>query len=151
MIFDKCLRFAAVVLIAGLLIGCEAGSGGGDSASPFADEPLIIDSAMTLDVVDGRPNGITNFFRSDDELIYLWTYWINVEGNHTVTVEWFAPSQGADEEPYFRKVESFTSNSEDRMIWFFINRPAGGFETGEWEVYVYFDGLFERSYIFYVE
>ena len=132
-----------------VLTGCESQSGGSSSISPFKGEPMIVDSVLSLDVVDNRPNGITDTFRSDDERIYLWIYWINVEGSHNVRVEWFSPEQGTGEPPYYKSTEYFTSSGE-QITWFYLEKPAGGFARGEWEVYVYLDNSFERSYLFYV-
>lgn len=144
---------AAIVLSLGvsLMLGCGEKSGGAGSVSPLEGEPMILDAVLALDVVDDRPNGITDTFRTDDERIYLWIYWVNVEGRHTVRVEWFTPSQGVDEPPYLKTVEHFNSRTGDRITWFYIDRPPGGFERGEWQVFIYLDNLFERSFIFYVE
>jgi hypothetical protein len=142
---------AVAIILAPVLIGCEGKSGGSSSVSPFEGEPMIVDSALALDVVDNRPNGITDTFRSDDSRIYLWIYWINVEGSHTVRVEWFSPEEETGAPPYFKKTEYFTSGGGEQITWFYLERPTGGFTRGEWEVYVYLDGSFERSYLFYVE
>jgi hypothetical protein len=130
--------------------GCEAKSGGGAVVTPGRDEPAIVDSAMAIDIYEDRPDGITNVFFSNDDRIYLWIYWMNVEGRNEVEVRWFSPEEEGDE-PYLKEIQSFTSNTGQQITWFYIDKPAGGFTAGEWFVEIYLNGNFERMHIFTVE
>ena len=132
------------------LLGCDDPEGGSFSNQPLDDEPAIMDSALAINVTENRPDGISDLFFQDTERIYLWIYWLNVSGTHTVEVQWFAPSAGLDE-PTVRSTEPIATSSGQAITTFFMETPVGGFETGEWFVEVYLDGFFERSYLFQVE
>jgi len=141
----------AVLLPIPFLSGCEARSGGGAVVTPMRDEPAIVDSVMAIDVHEDRPNGITNVFFSDDEQIYLWIYWINVEGRNKVEVRWFSPDEEVDDPPYWEETQSFTSTTGQQITWFFIDKPSGGFTKGDWSVEIFLNDNFERTHIFTVE
>ena len=129
--------------------GCdEAGSGSSDI---LPAEPTILDSALAINLLDDRPDGITTSFLSGDDRIYLWVLWTNVEGRHTARVEWFTPNQELDESPFRAGDEVFASATGAQITWFFIDPPDGEFSIGEWRVVVYLDDLFERSHIFFVD
>ena len=132
--------------------GCDdAGSGGSESVSLLRDEPLILDSTLAFNVNDNRPDGITDtFFVDINDQIYLWIFWVNVKGRHTVEVNWFSPDEGLDDPPFREDQETFTSSTGDQITWFYIDAPPGGFTDGEWFVEIFLDGLFERSHVFYV-
>ena len=142
--------FIKLFLIGIIFSGCDdTGSGGSGSISLFKDEPVILDSALAISVKDERPDGIINsFFR--DERIYLWIFWVNVKGRHTVEVNWFAPENSLDGPPYRADQETFTSPTGDQITWFFIEPPLTGFAEGDWRVDILLDGLFERSHLFFV-
>jgi hypothetical protein len=133
--------------------GCdESGSGGSGSISLFKGEPAILDSALAINVSEDRPDGITNtFFVDISERIYVWLFWVNVEGRHTVEVRWFSPEENLDDPPFRREEMPFTSQTGDQITWFFINSPSAGFPEGEWFVEIFLDGLFERSHVFNVK
>ncbi len=146
------LRTLMILCICGILFGagCDDPDGGSFSNQPLADEPAILDGALAINVTENRPDGIADFFFDDTERIYLWLYWINVPGTHTVEVQWFSPTSELDE-PAVRSTEPITSSSGKAITTFFIDQPAGGFEVGEWFVEIYLDGFFERSYLFQVK
>ncbi|HGJ66869.1 TPA: hypothetical protein ENS27_16035, partial [bacterium] len=133
------LTFMLVLLLSIIIYGCSD-TGGSSSVEPYADEPLIIDSAMCIDVKGDQPNGITNKFYSNDEQIYLWIYWANVDGTSKVKVVWY--EEGADVS-YKEQTRSFTSESGSQITWFYLDRPAGGFSKGEWSLYKYDETEFE--------
>jgi len=129
--------------------GCdETGSGSSDI---LRGEPVILDLALAINLLDDRPDGITTSFLSGDDRIYLWVLWTNVEGRHTARVEWFTPDQELDESPFRGEDEVFSSATGEQITWFFITPPQGEFPEGEWRVVVYLDDLFERSHIFFVD
>ncbi|MDE0298812.1 MAG: hypothetical protein OXN17_09285 [Candidatus Poribacteria bacterium] len=139
--------------VAAVFSGCdETGSGGSGSSDVFRGEPAILDSALTISVIDDRPDGITDVFFSDtSKRIFLWIYWANVEGRHSVDVRWFAPDSALDAPPFREERETFSSSTGEQITWFFIERPSNGFPRGEWIVEIDIDDLFERSHLFLVE
>jgi hypothetical protein len=143
----------ALILVGIMLGGCdETGSGGSASTDVLTGEPAILDSVLAIDVAEDRPNGITNTFFSDvSDQVYLWIFWSNVSGRHTVEVRWLSPEDDIDDPPFRTDQEVFTSDTGEQITWFFVERPSGGFAQGEWIVEIFLDGLFERSHVFVVE
>jgi hypothetical protein len=129
------------------ILGCGE-DGGGAAIEPLADEPMIVDSVMCLDIDDTRPVWITDSFLTSDKEIYIWIYWSNIQGESDVEAVWYGP----DEESPFRE-DSLTIGSSTGfgITWFFIEKPSDGFPEGEWSVDIYLDGSFERSYLFMLE
>ena len=136
-----------VMVLTVLILGCD-GDGGSGAAEPLADEPMILESVMCLDVDDTRPVGITNSFFESDEKIYIWIYWSNVEDESIVEAFWYEPD---GESPFREDLQEINSSTGFGITWFFIERPIDGFTDGEWSVDIYMDGLFERSHLFVVE
>ena len=142
--------FIKLFLIGIIFGGCDdAGSGGSGSVSLLRGEPVILDSALATNVNESRPDGIVNSFFKD-ERIYLWMFWANVQGRHTVEVNWFSPEDDLDSPPFREEQETFTSSTGDQIIWFFIDPPSSGFPEGDWYVEILMDGLFERKHLFSV-
>jgi len=141
----------AVLLSIIFFSGCEAKSGGGAVVTPGRDEPAIVDSVMAINVHEDRPDGVTTLFFNDSSEIFLWIYWMNVEGRNEVEVRWFSPNEGVDDPPYWEETQSFTSTTGQQITWFYIEEPSGGFTEGEWFVEIYLNGSFERMHIFTIE
>jgi hypothetical protein len=145
----------SLALLWGVIIfsGCdETGSGGSGSSGVLRGEPAILDSALAISVSDDRPDGITDVFFSDtSDRIFLWIYWTNVEGRHSVDVSWFSPDRTLDDSPFREERETFSSATGEQITWFFIERPSNGFPKGEWIVEISVDDLFERSHLFLVD
>ncbi len=133
-----------------VLIGCsETASGGSGFTDVGRDEPTIIDSVLAISVFDDRPDGITTTFSAEvNDQVYLWILWGNITEQHTVEVSWFSPEDDLDDPPFWSEEKTLTSTTGDKITWFYIDLPD---DTGEWFVEIYFDGLFERSHIFWVE
>ena len=148
---SKLLSIFFLCLISTLCFYACDNSGGSDSITLSMDEPAIIDCVLAIDVTDNRPDGITDTFFDSSDRIYLWIYWENVRGRHTAEVEWISPEDDFDEPPHRTDRESFTSSTGGAITWFYIERPVGGFDQGEWFVDIYLDGYFERSLIFLVD
>ena len=143
--------FVKLFLIGIIVGGCDnASSGGSGSVSLLRGEPVILDSTLAINVSDDRPDGIADTFFNTSDRIYLWIFWVNVEGRHTVEINWFSPQNDLDDPPFREDQETFTSATGDQITWFFIDAPSGGFHDGEWFVEIFLDGLFERSHIFEV-
>ena len=136
-----------VMALSVLILGCGE-KGGSGTVEPLADEPMILESVMCLDIDDARPVGITNSFLDTDEEMYIWIYWTNVERVSNVKAIWFEPGE---ESPLREDSQRISSSTGFAIAWFFIEAPADGFTRGEWSVDIYLDGLFERSHIFIVE
>jgi hypothetical protein len=128
-----------------LSYGCE--SGGSGSTEPLADEPMIVDSAMCINVSNDRPDGITNTFLSSDDRIYVWVYWTKVAGTSTAKAVWYQPDVDS---AYREDSQVVRSESGFGITWFYLDKPAGGFNSGEWLLELYLDGVFQRSYLFIV-
>ncbi len=144
--------FIKLFLLGIILGGCDnAGSGGSGSVSLLRGEPVILDSTLAINVSDDRPDGITNTFFDTSDRIYLWIFWVNVQGRHTAEINWFSPEDALDAPPFREDQETFTSSTGDQITWFFIDAPSGGFTEGEWFVEIFLDGLFERSHVFDVQ
>lgn len=148
---SKLFSMLFLCLASAIIIYACGDSGGSGYSSPLIDEPAILDCALAIDVTDNRPDGITDTFFDSSDKIYLWIYWENVEGRHTVEVDWISPEDDIGAPPYHSDTESFTSSTTTAITWFYIDRPIGGFAEGEWFVDIYLDGYFERSLIFLVE
>ncbi len=141
------LLFSVIILVLPLsIIACS--SGGRSATEPFADEPIIVDSAMCINIDQDRPDGITGTFLSSDDRIYIWVYWSNLATHSTVKTVWYAPNSQTS---YHEDSNAVSSESGFAITWFYIDKPAGGFTSGEWSVEVYLDGSFERSYLFTVD
>ena len=142
--------FIKLFLIGIIFGGCDdTSSGGSGSVSLARGEPMIIEAALATSVTDDRPDGIVNTF-FEDERIYLWMFWVNVEGRHTVEVNWLSPNDDLDDPPFRPDQKIFTSSTGDQIVWFFIEPPSAGFPKGTWYVEIFLDGLFERKYLFSV-
>lgn len=141
--------FIILFLLGIILGGCDdTGSGGSGSVGLLRGEPVILDSTLAINVSDDRPDGIADTFFDTSDRIYLWIFWVNVQGRHTVEVNWFSPLDDIDSPPFREDQETFTSATGDQITWFFIDAPSGGFPEGEWFVEIFIDGLFERSHVF---
>ena len=147
--FDLFALFIKLFVIGIIVGGCDnTSSGGSGSVSLLRGEPVILDSTLAINVSDDRPDGIADTFFDTSDRIYLWIFWVNVEGRHTVEVNWFSPQNEIGDSPFLADQETFTSSTGDQITWFFIDAPLGGFSDGEWFVEIFLDGLFERSHIF---
>lgn len=137
-----------MILLALTLFAYGCGdSGGSSSVEPFADEPMIVDSALCINVDNDRPDGITDTFLTSDDRVYIWLYWTNVEGTSTARAVWYKPDVDT---PYREDSQVINSESGFGITWFYVDKPVSGFDDGEWLVEIYLDGEFQRSYLFMV-
>ena len=142
------LLLSAIILVIPLSMIACSDSGGSNAVEPFADEPMIVDSAMCIKVDRDRPDGITNSFLTSDDNIYIWVYWSHMNSSSTVKAVWYSPDK---ETPYREDSHIVSSESGFAITWFYLDKPVGGFTAGEWSVEIYLDGSFERSYLFSVD
>jgi len=143
------LLLIAVILVIPLSMMACSESGGSNATEPFADEPMIVDSAMCINVDNDRADGITSTFLSSDDKIYIWVYWSHMDTSSTVKAVWYGPKD--NNTPYREDSHLVRSDSGFAITWFYLDKPIGGFTAGEWSVEVYLDGNFERSYLFTVD
>lgn len=146
-LFGRCWSAFAVIVLLALVTGCDDDGLGAGTVEPLADEPMILESIMCLDIDDARPVEITDTFLESDDRIYIWIYWYNVETVSRVEVVWFQPD---DPLVWNEDSQTIDSSSGFAITWFSIKEPSNGFRDGDWLVEVYLDDLFERSYIFTV-
>jgi len=136
-----------IMILPVFILGCGETTGGSGTVEPFADEPMILESVMCLDVQYARPVGITDSFLKSDKKIYIWMYWTNLEDTSTIKAVWFAP----DKELAVREESQvITSSNGFGIVWFYVESSLGEFTAGEWTVDIYLDGQLERSHIFSV-
>ncbi len=146
------------LIFALLLNGCEESTSGGSGAIDLGRaEPKIIDSVLSVDVVDDRPSDITDTFDSElDDKVFLWILWDNIDTGHKVEVNWISPADDLDDPPYHSEKITISSTTGEKITWFYIDAPTGGlsgerFASGYWIVEIYLDDLFERGHLFYME
>ncbi len=138
----------ALIALPIILCGCSE-SGGSGSVEPMADEPMILDAVLCISVKNDRPDGITDtFYRANDDRIYVWVYWTNLEDVSTAKVVWYEPDKDT---PFREDLQTIRTDSGFGITWFYIDEPVEGFKTGEWSVEIYLDGNLERSLLFTVE
>jgi hypothetical protein len=140
------LVFSSLALIS-FIFGCGEGEGGTGVVEPLADEPMILESVMCLDVDDARPVLITDSFLKSDNRIVVWIYWTNLEKESNIEVIWFAPDEDI---PYREDSQTVNSDTGYAITWFYLEKPDENFDVGEWSVDIYLDDLFERSHLFIV-
>ena len=76
------------------LNGCADESASGSVVGPLAG-PLVAESVLALDVLNGVPPGITETF-AQGEVVNLWVHWESLEPPHTLQAVWFNP-RGSEE------------------------------------------------------
>lgn len=149
--FIKTLRIllvATIIVLPVILYGCSE-SGGSSSVEPMADEPMILDAVLCISVKNDRPDGITDtFYRANDDRIYFWVYWTNLEDVSTAKAVWYEPDKDI---PFREDSQTIRTDSGFGITWFYIDEPMDGFKTGEWSVEIYLNGKLERSLLFTVE
>ncbi len=140
------------------LHGCEESRSGGSGTIDLArGEPNIIESVLAISVFEDRPDGIIDTFDPElDKQVYLWMLWENIDKTHSVRVDWYSPDQDEDDPPFWSEERRITSNTGEKITWFYIDAPEGGlslnrFTSGYWTVEVFLDDLFERSHFFFME
>ena len=154
------ITFTLLLLFSGVIVlnGCEETTSGGSGVIDVGrGEPKIIDSVMSVEVRNDRPQDVTDTFDSElDDKVFLWILWGNIEDAHDIEVSWLSPADDLDDPPYHVEKRTISSTTGEKITWFYIDAPTGGlsgerFASGYWIVEVYLDGVFERSHLFYME
>jgi hypothetical protein len=89
------------------------------------------------------PVGIDNDFFVDD-VVYIWLSWVNVTGSHQVKILWIDPS-----EKIIEVVRTFESKTGKLANYFWLDTTISA-PVGKWVAEVYLDGVFVRSYAFWL-
>jgi hypothetical protein len=127
-----------------IFYACSNNESGGTVVAPGESDPYIIDANLCTGITNNFPSGITNYFYPG-ERAYLWVHWANVSKGQTVTAEWWDPSNDKDSE----YSTTFQSSSTKQISINYLD--LGSFaSTGEWQVKLYLDNSFMRSYRFVV-
>ncbi len=125
-------------------MACDSTEGGGGSATePDISGPTIIEGFMCTDIYENGPVGIDNDFFVDD-VIYIWLSWENVSGAHNVKIIWVDPN-----EKLYETADRFTSQNGKMTTYFWLDTTSSA-PTGRWLAEVYLDGVFVRSYAFWL-
>ena len=136
------ILFAASLMIFALSCGSTEGEGSGGT-EPVVSEPQIIEGFMCAGIFEDKPVGIDNDFWLDDP-VFIWLTWENVAGTHEIKVLWVDPN-----EDLFETKETYKSQSGKLTTYFWLDTTTSA-TPGEWLAEVYIDGLFVRSYSFWL-
>jgi hypothetical protein len=104
--------------------------------------PRVDESVLALDVMDGVPLGITDFFLRG-EVVHLWVRWERLVPPHAVEAVWLDPtgSEAAS------AVVTITDGATDQFTDFSL-ALAPSSTVGVWEVVLYLDDVLQRSHTF---
>ena len=131
-------------LLAGLFLSCSSTEGqGGNVTEPSATAPTIVEGFMCTEIYEDNPVGIDNDFFVDD-VVYIWLSWKNVAGAHDVKIVWVDPN-----EKLFETANSFTSRDGTMTTYYWLDTTNSA-PVGRWLAEVYIDGIFMRSYAFWL-
>jgi hypothetical protein len=126
------------------IMACSSTEGqGGNATEPSITAPEIVDGFMCTAIYDNNPVGIDNDFFVNDE-IFIWLSWKNVLGAHNVKIVWVDPNDKLYETP-----DGFTSQDGHMTTYFWLDTTNSA-PTGRWLAEVYIDGVFMRSYAFWL-
>ena len=126
------------------LISCSSTEGkGGGGTEPNVSAPQIIDGFMCAGVFEDKPVGIDNDFWVDDP-VYIWLTWVNINGSHEVKIIWIDPGDNL-----YETKQSYNSKDGKLTTYFWLDTTTSA-KPGEWLAEVYLDGVFVRSYSFWL-
>ena len=138
------LLIISISIISLLVLACSSTEGqGGNTTEPSVTAPAIVEGFMCAAIYDDNPVGIDNDFFVDDA-IYIWLTWENVIGVHKVKIVWVDPN-----EKLFETNDSFTSKDGKMTTYFWLDTTNSA-PPGRWLAEVYIDGIFMRSYAFWL-
>lgn len=131
-------------LLAGLFLSCSSTEGqGGNTTEPSASAPTVVEGFMCTEIYENNPVGIDNDFFVDD-VVYIWLSWKNVAGAHNVKIVWVDPN-----EKLYETANSFTSRDGAMTTYYWLDTTSSA-PVGRWLAEVYIDGIFMRSYAFWL-
>ena len=133
----------ALVLISILLLSsCSDDEKAGASIVLPAAGPRVDESVLALDVLNGMPVGITNYFEQD-EVVHLWVRWEGLDPPHEAEAVWYDPFA----QEVASAVVAIAAGAPDQVTDFSLELTLSS-ETGRWEVFLYLDGELHRSHAF---
>ena len=138
----KVRNFTVLLLCLLIFVSCSESQKDSGTTTPSTLEPYIIDAILCLGVINGKPAGITNVFTADD-IVHIWIEWDNIYDENTVSVNWLEPDghlEAADE-------VTFNSRNGRKVTWFSLD-PGSPADVGFWEIEIFLNGEFQRSYLF---
>lgn len=125
-------------------ISCDSTEGKGSGGTePSISAPQIIEGFMCAGIYEDKPVGIDNDFFVDD-VIYIWLSWLNVSGEHEVKIIWVDPSENL-----FETKNKYKSTNGKLTTFFWLDTTTNA-PPGRWLAEVYLDGVFIRSYGFWL-
>ena len=133
-----------VLLLASLVFLCSCSEDEKAAANLVIPDagPQVDDSLLALDVIDGVPVGITDYFEQD-EIVHLWVRWEGLSPPHQAEAVWY--------DPYDAEVAAATvpiaAGPADQVTDFSLELTSSS-TTGRWEVFLYLDGELHRSHAF---
>jgi len=131
-------------IFAAMLLSCSSTEGqGGNTTEPSASAPAIVEGFMCTGIFEDNPVGIDNDFFVDD-VVYIWLSWKNVAGGHDVKIVWVDPN-----EKLYETANSFTSRDGTMTTYYWLDTTNSA-PVGRWLAEVYIDGIFVRSYAFWL-
>lgn len=135
----KMKRFILYSIVLVLFAGCSQNKGvvGGES---FTEEgPVLVDATLSLEIINGRPRAITDYFYFNDT-VNVYTLWENVKDTNEVSFYFFTPNGDLRDSFLIPLLPGEFSSV-------FVSYVPPHIE-GDWEVAVYLGETFQRSLIF---
>jgi hypothetical protein len=123
---------------------CNKSESGGTVIAPGENDPYIIDAVLCTGIFNNLPSGITSYFYTGEK-VNLWVHWANVTKGQRVTAEWWNPNNSKENE-YTTTFQS-TANKQISINYLELSSFA---TKGEWQVKLFLDNSFMRSYRFIV-
>lgn len=128
-----------------MCLACDDTEGeGGGGLQPGSSDPMIIEGFICAGVDNGKPLAIDNNFFPDDH-VYIWLSWEQVAGERQVKIVWVDP----DDDVATETTSSFESKNSKWITFHYIDTTSSS-PTGQWLAEVYIDGVFVRSYAFWL-
>lgn len=121
------------------LLGCNNKSGVVGGESNVESGPILIDAVLCLNIIDGQPARITEYFYYNDT-VNVYTLWENVEDTGHVYFYFISPDGIVRDSSLLLLYPSRFST----CITSYIPKNI----EGEWEVLIYLNDTFKRSMLF---
>jgi hypothetical protein len=140
----KTFCFLIGLITIGLFLACNSSEGKGSNVTePDTNTPEIVEGFLCSGIFEDKPVGIDNDFFVDD-IIYIWLSWQNVIGTHEVSIIWVDPN-----DKLIETKNQFKSERGTMTTYFWLDTTTSA-APGKWLAEVYLDGLFVRSYAFWL-
>lgn len=122
-----------------LFASCNTESGVVGGESNTEEGPVLVDAVLSLDIIDGQPARVTDYFYFDDT-VNVYTLWESVRDTETVYF-------------YFIDPDGLVQDSSALLLYphefsTCITSYIPERKAGEWEVLIYLENSFKRSLLF---